>query len=117
MWSAKMSELTELKQGDNSSVIKVSIPSFPDISDANWIGEYTLRERNIKGAIVQQEIVGKETDDSGWVFFITAENSAILNVGTLFLSIEVRNMTLTPSFRQEPVQRVLTIKSSGVPNT
>ena len=106
----------DMVQGDQSSIIKLSIPDFPDISDANWIGEYTVRDRNIKGEIVQQETIGKELDGSAFVFFITAENSALLDVGTMFLSIEIRNMAITPSFRQEPVQRILNVTESGVPN-
>ncbi|MCP4103878.1 MAG: hypothetical protein GY750_21035 [Lentisphaerae bacterium] len=105
-----------LVQGDQSKIIKISLTDYPDISDANWIGEYTIRDRNVKGEILQQETLGKEIAGDKFVFFITAENSAILDVGTTFLAIEIRNMTITPSFRQEVVRELLTISDSGVPN-
>ena len=103
-------------QGDQSSKIRISIPAYPDISAPDWICEYTIRENDIDGDIVQQRTVGKNDSENAFIFFITAEDSAILNVGNYFLSIEVRNMTITPSFRQEKIQRTLIVKKSGVPN-
>ncbi len=105
-----------LNQGDQSKIIKISLTDYPDISDANWVGEYTIREKNVNGDIVQQETIGKEIAGDKFVFFITAENSALLPVGTLFLTIEIRNMAITPSFRQEVVREPIGLKASGVPN-
>ena len=112
-----MNNEISLPQGDRTNNYRILAPTgYPDISDPSWIGEYTIRERNITGAIEQQGFVGKDVNGGSFLFFLDADMSATLSVGTKFLTVEIRNMDITPSFRREPIRSVLKITDSGVPN-
>lgn len=106
----------ELVQGDNSDQHSFSIPSYPDLTSTDWVGIYTIRDKNIKGSVVSSGFLGKSDDFSEFVFYLSPDITASLPIGSLFLSIELKNQTLANPFRQEIVQCVFKVNPSGVTN-
>ena len=107
-----------LVQGDNSSEEIFRFTEFDDISSANWIGAYTLRNETITGDIAMQGLLGKSVDNTSFVFYLQPEETALLPVGRYFLTIELKNLVdFSQRIRLEVVQAMLTVAASGVENT
>ena len=107
----------DIVQGDSSEEHAFILDGFPDLSDINWIAQYTVREGGLKGRIVQDSTyLGKDTTNAAFVFYLSPTVTSVLPVGKLFLIIEVRNLALQNPFRQEVVQCPLIIRTSGVVN-
>lgn len=104
-------------QGDNSSEEIFRFTEFTDISSANWIGAYTIRNDTITGDVAMQGLLGKSTDNTSFVFYLQPEETALLPVGRYFLSIELKNLVdFSQHIRLEVVQASLSVAESGVDN-
>lgn len=102
-------------QGDNSSEEIFRFTEFTDISSANWIGQYTIRNETISGDIVMQGQLGKSTDNTSFVWYLQPEETALLDVGRYFLTIELSNLVdFQQHIRLEVVQAELRIMPQGV---
>ena len=91
-----------------------SIPSFPDISDVNWTGKYVIRKGGLSGANVFDDNLGKSSDGSKFVFAMNPSDTALLEEGNYFLSIQIKNETLSPPISLEIVQCPFIVEESGV---
>ena len=104
-------------KGESSDIYMFSSEDYP-IFDSNWIANVVIRDNNINGSVVLSRSLSKNTAtstllaDSAFVFQITPTESDMLGVGRFFISIEVRNDTI--SFNKEIVQTSLTLKESGI---
>ena len=104
----------EIIQGDSSDIYEFSSDDFPDLSSLDWVGTYTVRDKNVKGTILLTGSLTRNEAATAFTFQLTPTESATLTPGIRFLSIELKNLVL--GFRQEIVQVTLMVKDSGVLN-
>jgi len=102
----------ELIVGESSDIYEFSSDDFPDLSSDDWVSEFTLRTKDVKGAIETSGSINKNQDKTAFVFQLIPSDTASLTPGLKFLSIDVKNTTI--NFRQEIVQIALNLKASGI---
>jgi len=102
----------ELIAGESSDIYQFSSDDFPDLSSPNWVSEFTIRTKNVKGEIEASGNIEKNNDQTAFVFQLKPEDTMNLTPGLKFLSIDVKNSEI--NFRREIVQVNLNLKPSGM---
>ena len=104
-----------VKRGESlNPAFTVSVPAFGDISSDDWNAHYVLRARNVTGEVVYSQDLVKDTGATMFIFNMTPDETAALDVGNYFLSISVKNVALDTPISQEIVQCPFIVDASGV---
>lgn len=110
---ASLIESIELISGDSSDIWEFSSPDFTGFdTDPEWEGNWSIRNESVSGTEVLTGVLVKSEDT--FTFLLTPIESASLEPGSYFLTIEIKNLTL--NFRRELVQCKLKITVSGYDN-
>lgn len=107
-------ESMEIVSGDSSDIYEFSSPDFSGFdTDPDWEGNWNIRFESITGDIAIAGLMTKETDK--FIFLLDPIDSATLDPGGYFLTMEIKNLTL--DYRREIVQCKLKVTTSGYDNT
>ena len=114
-------EDTEIIQGDSSPIYFFGHEENIQLDDGNWIAQYTILTEYGTSPIVSRTLPlndGTGTGDSyvvgtRFVYQITPDESALLDVGTKYLvSVEIKNDTIP--YKGEIAQYKMKVKNQGV---